>query len=145
MAKNVLTPKQLIFVQEYLVDKNATRAAKAAGYSSKTAHSSGPRMLENVGVAKAIEKGLKAQADKAELSGDRVIKELAEIAFSRVSRGKTYSGKLRALELLGKHFGLFSDKVEISGANSGPQVIFHTIANGSEADLGEDESRGLAS
>ena len=45
-----LNLRQQLFVQEYLKDPNATQAAIRAGYSPRTAHSCGPRLLENVGV-----------------------------------------------------------------------------------------------
>lgn len=82
-----LNAKQKIFVAEYLVDKNATRAAKTAGYSKKTAHSQGPRLLENVEIAEAIEKGIARQVRHAELralqegfSKDDWLRELRLIA-----------------------------------------------------------------
>lgn len=86
-----LTPKQQLFVNEYLVDKNATRAAKAAGFSAKTAYSQGQRLLKHVEVAGAIEKGLKAQvaaaekrAEAAGLSKERWLQELRRIALANM-------------------------------------------------------------
>ena len=54
MKKRKLTARQERFVEEYLIDLNATQAAVRAGYSAKTAHSCGPRLLANAGVAAAI-------------------------------------------------------------------------------------------
>ena len=51
-----LSPKQLIFVQEYLRSNNITAAAKAAGYSEKTAHVQGSRMLKNVKIQQYLNK-----------------------------------------------------------------------------------------
>lgn len=86
-----LTPKQLIFVNEYLVDKNATRAAKAAGFSAKTAYSQGQRLLKNVEVAAAIEKGLASQVEaatkraaEAGLTKERWLQELRRIALANM-------------------------------------------------------------
>ncbi len=86
-----LNAKQKIFVKEYLVDKNATRAAKAADYSPKSAHSVGPRLLENAEVAKAIAEGLAVQmadaekrAAKAGLTKDRWLLELKRVAFANM-------------------------------------------------------------
>lgn len=89
-----LTDKQSAFVAEYLKDKNATQAAIRAGYSAKTAHSQGPRLLENVEVARAVDDGLKALADKAGVTSERVIKELARIAFSDLRNILTDSGNI---------------------------------------------------
>lgn len=80
MAK--FTDKQRRFVQEYLKDLNATQAAKRAGYSGKTAYSIGQRLLKNVEIKQAIEKGLDRQQRQAEITQDRVLQELAAIAFA---------------------------------------------------------------
>jgi phage terminase small subunit len=77
-----LTPKQARFVQEYLIDLNATAAARRAGYSAKTAEQQGPRLLGNVGVARAIEAGLSASAEVAGITRERVLTETALLAFS---------------------------------------------------------------
>lgn len=76
-----LTPKQRRFVEEYLIDLNATQAAIRAGYSPKTAHSAGPRLLENVDVARAIDAGIDARSARVLVEADRVLKELGRIAF----------------------------------------------------------------
>lgn len=80
-----LTPKQAKFVQEYLVDFNATQAAIRAGYSEKTAHSAGPRLLENVGVRAAIEAKGKRAVAKLDVTVERVVAELAKIGFSNLA------------------------------------------------------------
>jgi phage terminase small subunit len=77
-----LTPRQAKFVQEYLVDLNATQAAIRAGYSEKTADVQGPRLLGNVGVAAAIAAAGKRVAAKADVTVGRVVAELAKIGFS---------------------------------------------------------------
>lgn len=131
-----LNPKQQAFVREYLKDKNATRAAKAAGYSKKTAHATGPENLSKPGIKKAIEAGLAKQAEKAGISAERTVQEIAAIAYQKLSTNelKKLSGnKLKALELLGKRFNLFTENLQITGKDGGPQVIFHTFANGTEA------------
>lgn len=148
-----LPPKQKLFVQEYLKDKNITRAAKAAGFSKKSAHSQGSRLLKNVKVAQAVEAGLEKQLIKAELTGDMIIAELRKLAFVDISKAYKTNGKLlhphdmpedvrlslssvetdeilmaqmkigetkkiklydkvKSLELLGKHFKVFTEVVE---------------------------------
>ena len=143
MAKDGLSPKQRIFIQEYLVDKNAARSAKSAGYAARTARSAGARLLTNVDIAAAVAAGLAAQAKRADLSADKVLQELALIAFADFSKGENCSGKIRALELLGKHFGLFSDKVEVDHKGSGPQVILTLPDNGFSADSPMSKPFGL--
>lgn len=77
-----LTIKQKIFVQEYLVDLNATQAAIRAGYSPKTAEVQGCRLLSNAKVQEAIQKAMKTRETRTEITQDRVLEELARIAFS---------------------------------------------------------------
>lgn len=73
-----LNPKQKRFVNAYLLDPNATQAAKAAGYSAKTAYSQGQRLLKHVEAAAAIQAGQARLAKKAEVSLDWLIDEFKE-------------------------------------------------------------------
>lgn len=72
----MLTPKQQRFVEEYLIDLNATQAAIRAGYSAKTAHSQGERLLRNVEAAKAIADALAARSERTKVDADWVLKRL---------------------------------------------------------------------
>ena len=76
-----LTPKQARFVAEYLIDLNATQAAKRAGYSDRTANEQGCRLLANVKVAEAIAKAQDKRAGRTEITQDRVMAELAKLGF----------------------------------------------------------------
>ena len=69
------------FVKEYLKDKNATRAAKAAGYSAKTAHVLGCRLSKDPSVRSQIESSLEKVNAKLEITVERIIRELARLAF----------------------------------------------------------------
>lgn len=75
-----LTPKQARFVDEYLIDLNATQAAIKAGFSEKTAYSLGQRLLKNVEVRAAISARQAARAERTEITQDRVLQELWAIA-----------------------------------------------------------------
>ena len=77
-----LTPKQRRFVEEFLVDLNATQAAIRAGYSPRTANKVGLRLLVNVGIQEAITDGVQARTQRTQVNQDRVVEELARIAFS---------------------------------------------------------------
>lgn len=146
-----LTDKQKRFVTEYLVDLNATQAAIRAGYSEKTACEQGARLLANVKVQAAVQKGKAERAKRTEITQDRVLLEYARIAFfdprklfddegnpkhitelddetaaalagldveKRVDDNgvETYTkkykiaDKLRALEMTGRHLGMFDGK-----------------------------------
>lgn len=83
-AKNPrkLTARQEKFVEEYLVDLNATQAAIRAGYAKKDADVQGPRLLGNVGIAEAIAKAKAERARRTRITADRVLAELELLAFS---------------------------------------------------------------
>lgn len=177
MAK--LTAKQQRFCDEYLIDLNATQAAIRAGYSKKRASEQAYQLLQKTTVQAYIEKRKKDREKRVEISQDRVLQELAYIAFAKatdyakvvereatvevdgqlqplydengervkyrtvepiltdelaeeqqraiavIKKGrdgfeiKPYS-KDRALELIGKHLGMFTDKVEVSGKVNDP-------------------------
>jgi phage terminase small subunit len=80
--KRSLTPKQERFVSEYLVDLNATQAAIRAGYSSKTAEQQGHQLLKKTSVASAVAELQAAHLATADVSAERVLRELASIGFS---------------------------------------------------------------
>lgn len=131
-----LTSKQARFVDEYLIDLNATQAAIRSGYSATNADVTGPRLLGNVGIAAAIAERQSARSEAAELNEQWVMDRLREnversmvaipvMTFDHdkkqmVETGEyTYQGAVanKALELIGKHRGMFVDRSEtkISG------------------------------
>jgi phage terminase small subunit len=81
-----LTPKQQRFVEEYLVDLNATQAAIRAGYSAKTANEQGSRLLANVSVAAEVQAAIAARSERTQVTADRVVQELAKVGFSDMRR-----------------------------------------------------------
>lgn len=150
MAK--LTDKQQRFVDEYLIDLNATQAAIRAGYSAKTADRIGPELLGKTCVSEAISKKMAARSRRTGVNAERVVLELAKVAFAKmtdivdsngrikedaspddlaciesikykesdneyggsVEREVKIASKLKALELLGKHLGMWSDKFNVT-------------------------------
>jgi len=84
MSKKGLTPKQDAFVREYLVDLNATQAAIRAGYSKRTARRIGSENVAKPDIAAALQKALRARAERTEVTADRVLQELARIGFADV-------------------------------------------------------------
>lgn len=111
----MLNPKQARFVAEYLKDLNATQAAIRAGYSAKTAHSCGPRLLEHAGVASAIAQGQSKVTAKLELSAEKVLADIARISGKAEDSGD-HGPALKGQELLGKYLKMFTDRVEHSGS-----------------------------
>lgn len=110
-----LTAKQVLFCEEYLIDLNATQAAIRAGYSEKTANEQGARLLANVSVQEKIAELKAARAKRTEITQDTVIQELAAVAGAEV-KGIRAADKLKALELLGKHLGMFVERYEVNAA-----------------------------
>lgn len=134
-----LTPKQERFVTEYLVDLNASAAARRAGYSAKTAGAIGDENLKKPEIASVIQAAMDERSRRTEVTADYVLESIvytmerckqAEPVFNR--RGEhvetetpdggtalayTFNamGVLKGAELLGKHLKLFTDKVEHSG------------------------------
>lgn len=139
-----LTPKQARFVQEYLLDLNATQAAIRAGYSAKTAGTIGNENLLKPEIAAAVAAAQAERAKRVEVSQDYVLASilnaverckqaepvvdrqgnpvLVETPGGDLAPAYTFNamGVFRGAELLGKHLGMFRDKVEVTGANGGP-------------------------
>lgn len=84
MAVRELTPQQARFVDEYLFDLNGTLAAIRAGYSARTANEQSTRLLANVHVAEAVAVAKAERSARVGLHADRVIEELAVLAFARM-------------------------------------------------------------
>lgn len=93
MPDRPLNPKQLRFVEEYLVDFNATAAARRAGYSDRTAQEQSSRLLSNVMVQAEIQSAREKQSQRTEITADRVLKEMALIAFSDLDQILDFSGE----------------------------------------------------
>lgn len=156
-----LTDKQTAFVREYLVDLNATQAAIRAGYSERTASRIGPQLLGKTCVREAIEKAQAKRARRVEVTQDYVLSNLVEVVERTMQRAPVLDrkgeqvtdeegravwtfdakGANRALELLGKHLGIFTDKVkaEVSGPDGGPvasEIVVRFVEPGGEAGNG---------
>lgn len=76
-----LTPRQQRFVDEYLIDLNGTQAAIRAGYSHRSAAEQSARLLAKVSIAHAVAAAMAARSARTGVTQDRVVRELARIAF----------------------------------------------------------------
>ena len=179
MAKK-MTAKQMRFCDEYLIDLNATQAAIRAGYTDKYANTNAAKLLQNTTIKEQIQRRMADRAKRTEITQDRIVKELALIAFSnaadyaavveREATVTTEEGKIiklydeagnpvkyktvepvltenltddqkralavikkgrdgfevkpyektKALELLGRHLGMFTDNVNVRGNVNNP-------------------------
>lgn len=122
-----LNARQKMFVKEYIIDMNATQAAIRAGYSAETAYVTGPRLLSNVRMSVAIENAIAERERRMELTADWVL-ERFKLISDRCVQGEPVldregnpigewkfdaTGANKATEMIGKHLGMFKDKVEI--------------------------------
>ena len=131
-----LTARQRRFVDEYLIDLNATQAAIRAGYSLKTAGQIGEQNLRKLEIQKFISERMKAREQRTEITQDYVINTIVdtierckqakpvvdkkgEAIYTELSDGSiapAYSFEpnavLKGAELLGKHLKMFIDRVE---------------------------------
>ncbi len=181
-----MTPKQERFVEEYLVDLNATQAAIRAGYATSGARTEGARLLADADIAAAIDEAMAKRSMRTNITQDQVLRELARIGFVDIRKVVTWTngaqgfdedraedtGEVRisvanfvaltpsdqidvetaaaiaevsqtkdgalkvkmhdkraALVDIGRHLGMFKDKVELTGKDGGPlQVEDRTTA-----------------
>ncbi len=172
MAK--LTPKQKTFCDEYLIDLNATQAAIRAGYSSDSAKEIGCENLTKPNIRAYIDKEIANRSKRTGINQDRVIRELARIAFVNandvinmdeatlkadaseddtatiasvkvktiptkegegVEREIRLADKLKALELLGKHLGMFKENININANVNSTKKLDSIIEQ-----LGDDDN-----
>ncbi len=110
-----LTPKQACFVEEYLIDLNATQAATRAGYSAKRAAEQGYQLLQKTTVQQAIQNAQQARAKRTEITQDEVIQGLKKEATLE-GDGSSQSARVAAWAHLGKHLGMFTDKLDLGGS-----------------------------
>lgn len=122
-----LTPKQRRFVEEYLVDLNATQAAIRAGYSGRTARQAGAENLAKPVIREAVAAGQAALSERTEVSQNWVVTRLRDEA-TLTGEGASHSARVKAIELLGRHIGMWPNKVDVSGS------VRHEVKVVSDAD-----------
>lgn len=106
-----LTAKQQAFIEEYLIDLNATQAAIRAGYSKKTAQQVGSQNLSKLVIQTSIQKAMKQRSERTGITAVKVLDAIAEIGFADFSEDIRVSDKLKALELMARHLGMFDNNV----------------------------------
>lgn len=132
-----LSDKQQRFCDEYLLDLNATQAAIRAGYSEKTAKQIGSENLSKPDVNAYLLERMKAREQRTQITQDMVLRDIDTIKADAMSKMADRDGNvsmnshqaaLKACELLGKHLGMFKDKVELTGADGGPLNLSLEVA-----------------
>jgi phage terminase small subunit len=104
----MLTPKQQRFVDEYLVDLNATQAAVRAGYSAKTANNNAARLMLNHGIREAIEKGKRDRGARTAITQDWALERLRAEA-ENTGEGSSHAARVTAIGLAMKHLGMMTE------------------------------------
>ena len=127
-----LTAKQQRFCDEYLIDLNATQAAIRAGYSEQSARQMGTQNMSKPSVKEYIEKRMAEKEDELIADQDEVLKYLTSVMRGEskssivvventgdfmskareVQKAPDEKERLKAAELLGKRYGLYTDKIE---------------------------------
>jgi len=131
-----VTEKQKRFVDEYLIDPNATQAAIRAGYSKDTARAIGAENLTKPYIQQAIKERIEQLHNERSADAQEIIEYLTSVMRgeseseelvnefigdgcsrpTRVKKAPSEKDRIKAAELLGKRFGLFKDKVELDGS-----------------------------
>lgn len=159
-----LKPKHQRFVDEYLVDLNASAAYIRAGYRSKQPHVDCQKLLVNSSVKAAISEAMAERSKRVGINQDRVLREIAKIAFANMKDFATWTpggvalihsedvdevdaaaiaeisesnnewgttvkiklhDKKGTLELLGRHLGIFNDKLDVN--HKGGVKVVHNV------------------
>ena len=172
MEDTNLTPRQQAFVEHYVECLNASEAARRAGYSEKTAGQIGDDLLKKVQIAEAIAKARQERSERTRVTADRVVRELAFVAFSDIGKVMTPDGtlkpvheideetrraivdisdsprrvkladKLRALDLLGRHLGMWADKLTLRSDPENPVSALIMSIQGSSLPVVHKEHEG---
>ena len=133
--------KHELFAQEYEVDRNATQAAIRAGYSEKAARVSGARLLTDANVLARVNELTQERCERLCLSADFVVQRLLDVyarcmqaepvlAWNSLSKSMEPTGDYafdsrganRALEMLGKHLGMFNDRIQLT-VERAPRIV----------------------
>ncbi len=131
MAKDKLTGKQQRFIDEYMVDRNATQAAIRAGYSEKTAGVIGDENLKKPYIAAEIAKKVEKLSESTQINAEWVLKQAAKLHSKCMQEEPVTdregnetgeykfdsAGAARALDIVAKHIdvGAYKEKIELSG------------------------------
>lgn len=153
MTEKKLTPKQELFVQEYLKDLNATQAAIRAGYSENTARAIGQENLTKPAVKAAVDAAMEKRVERIQVDQDYVLRVITE-TIERCMQATPVLDKqgfpilvetpngdivpayefnpqavLKGAELLGKHKGMFVEKREVTGKDGQPLANVTPVIN----------------
>ncbi|MGX7105613.1 terminase small subunit [Globicatella sanguinis] len=146
-----LTIKQQRFADEYIISGNATKAAIKAGYNKKYVATNTDKLLKNTNIKSYIDERLEALEDEAIAKQNEVLKYLTSVMRGEHTEQTTIGlgdglqtitdievsakDRIKAAELLGKRYGVWTDKVDVSGTVTSVNII-DDIPIGSDDDGG---------
>ena len=125
-----LSAKRKAFIEEYLKDLNGSQAVIRAGFSPKHADRTASTLKNVPEIAEAIKKAQEARSKRTEIDQDYILNKLKEL-LEKCSSGENWNPAAanKQCELLGKHLGMFTDKIEHSGTfENAPSLIVNVNA-----------------
>lgn len=132
-----LTDKQRRFVEEYLIDGNASAACVRAGYSAKTANQIGPALTKKPHIAEQIKERQAALLVRVGEKAEDVVTMLKD-SYVAAIKARQFSAAVRAAELLGKRHGMWLDRMREESPGPTDEQPKARITK-LEAELGADE------
>ena len=133
-----MTPKQAAFVDEYLIDLNATQAAIRARYSAKTEGWIGNQQLAKTQISAEIAKRMEDRSKRTEITQDRVLTDIELIKQDAMRKACDKNGNeaminhtsaLKACELQGRHLQMWNDKVALTIETTTDEELHARIAD----------------
>lgn len=128
--KRGLTAQQEMFIQEYLIDLNATQAAVRAGYSEKSAREIGCENLTKPAIRQKIRTVIDARLKKLEIKGEQILQSVAEIAYVDPAEMFDEAGELKSIDLMPPHvrraiasFDMAAGKVKLWNKNHAQDLL----------------------
>lgn len=132
-ARTTLTPREGLFVVEYLTDLDASNAARRCGYSTKTARQIGYVLLRKPHIAAAVKKAIADRKRKTLRTNETVLDSIERIGRAAEIAGE-FNAAIKAQELLGKHQGMFVNRLEHTGRDGAP-IATLTMTDLTDAEL----------
>ena len=133
--------KKSLFIEHYLKTLNGTQAAKSAGYSPQSARQQASVLLTNPAIKQEIEGRLKEEKERLKITKDRVLDEVAAMAFHSLSDEDSNvrpTDKLKALDMLMKRLGLY----EASTRDEAGKLFIVEKLDGSRVYMGRENPDG---
>ena len=116
-----LTRRQKAFVEQFVIDNNATQAVIRAGYSENGASVTGTRLLANPKIQAVLQERRGEVSERAAITAADVLKMLQREATAG-DVDQPNSARIKAQELIGKHLGMFTDKVQVENVGPAPEL-----------------------